>query len=229
MLRRAIEVVVHTVLFAGLGLCNYTLVARWAAAQDDEVAPTCLGSRTATRRIVYLHGLDSRAPSWQELDNRRVLAAIPDAAIAIPRAPGCGAGRCWPDDDERATALVTAIRGAAETCFADPSTYGVLGFSRGGFALARLADCNRIGAQWAIVAGAFGYTTDARLQGCPHAIVIGRHDRHHYRGALDYAARRRASGRPTVLLEFDGGHRLDAQSLASAITELEGGAGGVRK
>jgi hypothetical protein len=92
-----------------------------------------------------------------------------------------------------------------------------VGFSRGGFALARLATCESFGARWAIVAGAFGYTDELRLTGCPVAVVIGRRDRYHHEGAVAYVQRRRAAGLFTLLFEFDGGHRLDTGSLRSAI------------
>ena len=156
-----------------------------------------------------------------ELDNRRALTAIPDAAIAMPRAPACGAGRCWPDADEGATETIAAIRDAARTCFGDHASYGVVGFSRGGYALARLGECNTVGARWAVVASAFGYTEDLRLRDCPVAIIVGRRDRYQHDGALGYAQRRRAAGLPSMLFEFDGGHRLDTESLASAIDALD--------
>jgi pimeloyl-ACP methyl ester carboxylesterase len=221
VLRRALAIAVQIGLFVGFGACNYVVVGWWAARHSTEVPPTCLGPEGASRHVVYLHGLDSMAPSWQELDNRRALAEIPDAAIAIPRAPGCGAGRCWPDAEEGAAETIAAIRGAARACFGDHASYGVVGFSRGGFALARLATCNSAGARWAIVASAFGYIDEQRLRDCPVAVVIGRHDRYHHDGAVGYAQRRRAAELPTSLIEFDGGHRLDADSLRSAIDALE--------
>ena len=129
-------------------------------------------------------------------------------------------GRCWPDADEGATETTVAIRDAARACFGDHANYGVIGFSRGGFALARLANCDTVGARWAIVASAFGYTNDLRLRRCPVAIVVGRRDRYHHDGAVGYAQRRQAAGLSAALFEFDGGHRLDAESLTSAIDTL---------
>jgi hypothetical protein len=225
-LRRAPAIAICAVLFAGFGACQYAVAGWLAARQSDRTTPTCLGRDDASRHVVYLHGLDTFAPSWQELDNRRALAAIPDAAIAIPRAPACGNGRCWSDADEGAAVTSAAIRGAARACFGDRWGYGVLGFSRGGFAVARLARCDTAEARWAIVASAFGYTDDLRLRGCPVAVVVGRDDPLHHDGAVGYAQRRRAAGLSTALFEFDGGHRLDAPSLAAAIDALEGNGGG---
>jgi hypothetical protein len=226
MWARAVAVVVQAGLFAGFAACNYH-VARWSAArQDGDGTSTCMGSPGASRRIVYLHGLDSRAPSWQELDIRRALAAIPDAAIAVPRAPTCGPGRCWPDADDGTDETIAAVRDAARACFGDGESYGVVGFSRGGFALARLDGCGAVGARWAIVASAFGYTEELRLRDCPVATVVGRGDRHHHDGAVAYALRRRTAGLRGPLIEFDGGHRVDARALASAVDALEREAGG---
>ena len=70
VLRRSVAVALHIGLFVGFGACNH-MVARWCATrQSDTPKPTCLGPEDASRHVVYLHGLDSRAPSWQELDNR---------------------------------------------------------------------------------------------------------------------------------------------------------------
>jgi hypothetical protein len=221
VLRRVAIIAIHVALFAGFGACNYVVAGWWAARRSSHAAPTCLGPQGARRHIIYLHGLDSFAPSWQELENRRAVAGIPDAAIAIPRAPTCGSGRCWSASDDGATDTAIAIRSAAKTCFGDQATYGVVGFSRGGFALARLASCSTFGGQWAIVASAYGHTGELRLQDCPVAVVVGTGDRYHHAGAVDYAQRRTAGELSSFLFEFDGGHRLDTDSLTSAIEAFE--------
>jgi predicted esterase len=221
VLRRVLVIAIHVALFVGFAACNVAVAGWLTARRRKATAPTCFGAEHASRHIVYLHGLDSFAPSWQELGNRRALAAIPDVALAAPRAPSCGSGRCWSDSDDGTSETVTAIRGAVRACFGDHATYGVVGFSRGGYALARLASCNSFGARWAIVASAFGYTTDLRLSDCPVAVVIGHGDRYQYTGAIEYAQRRRAAELSTFLFEFDGGHRLDTESLAAAIGALE--------
>jgi predicted esterase len=225
VLRRVLVIALYVGVFVGFCACDYMVAGGCAARRSGAVVPTCIGPAHAKRKIVYLHGLDSAAPSWQEFDNRRALAAIPDAAIAIPRAPACSAGRCWSDADEGVAETISAIRGAANACFGDHATYGVVGFSRGGFALARLATCDEAGAGWAIVASAFGYTDELRLRGCPVGVMVGRRDRYHYDGAVGYSQRRRAAGLPTWLFEFDGGHRLDTSSLMSALDAFARGDG----
>ncbi|MGE5182106.1 MAG: hypothetical protein ACM31C_08590 [Acidobacteriota bacterium] len=214
-MRRALAIAAHVALFVGFGACQYTIAMRCAALRADDAMTTCMGPRDARVRFVYLHGLDSRGPSWQELDNRRALAALPDAAIALPRAPLCDGGRCWPDSDEGTGEVIGAIRGAARACFGEHASYGVVGFSRGGFALARLATCDAAGARWAIVASAFGYGDEPRLRGCPVAVVVGRGDRYHHDGAVGYSQRSHAP-----LFEFAGGHRLDAPALAQALAAV---------
>jgi hypothetical protein len=221
VLRRALAIAIHVGLFVGLGTCQYVVAGWWAASRGAEVPPTCLGSERASRQVVYLHGLDTMAPSWQELDHRRALATLPDTAIALPRAPACGAGRCWPDGDDGAAVTIAAIREAARACFGERGSYGVVGFSRGGFALARLASCQAADARWAIVASAFGHAGEPGLRDCPVAVVVGRRDRHHHDGAIGYARSREGAGWPTRLIEHAGGHRLDAASLSSAIEVIE--------
>jgi hypothetical protein len=217
---------VNLAAFLGVGACIYLAAGALAVALGGTPPPTCLGSSTARRNIVYLHGLDSVGPSWQELTNRRTLASLPDVRVAIPRAPLCDGGRCW--DPSRTDTTIAAIRSAAEVCFGRGAgtnvgpPFGVLGFSRGGFALAALASCADAGASWAIVAGAFGITAVDRigLRDCPVAVAIGRRDRYHHAGAIEYASARAAAKLAGGLVEHDGGHRLDAASLARALDEV---------
>lgn len=221
-MRRALVIALHVGAFVVFCASNVAVAQWWATRRRADVAPTCIGGRDARTHVVYLHGLDSFAPSWQELYNRRALASLSDVSIAIPRAPTCGSGRCWSDRDDGTATTTAAIRTAAQACFGAAATYGVVGFSRGGFALARLATCDVAGAGWAIVASAFGYTDEPRLRGCPVAVLIGESDRYHHDGAVTYAERRRAAGLPTSLFEFVGGHRLDTASLRSALDALAG-------
>jgi hypothetical protein len=220
-MKRIASVIAQVGLFGGFGVCNYLVAMQLAAARDAREAPACVGPTSARRHVVYLHGLDSHAPSWQELDNRRALVAIPDTVFAIPRAPVCGSGRCWADGDDGTPATVAAIRDAAHACFGARPLDGVIGFSRGGFALARIDRCDTVGARWAIIAGAFGYGDELRLRDCTVGVVIGERDRYHRTGAIDYAHRRQAAQLPTVLVEHDGGHRLDTRSLTSAVDQLQ--------
>jgi hypothetical protein len=77
------------------------------------------------------------------------------------------------------------------------------------------------GARWGIISGAAGNTPGLRLSDCDVAVVIGRRDRYHHAGAVDYDRSRRAAGLSSLLIEFAGGHRLDGESLAAAVRLLE--------
>ena len=97
----------------------------------------CLGAPSAAHRAVYLHGLDSAGPSWQELHNRDVLAELAarfDLRLALPRGV-CPRGRCWPEADS----ALPWIRAAARACFGHKRLNGLIGFSNGGFLVGGLA------------------------------------------------------------------------------------------
>jgi predicted esterase len=189
------------------------------------VATECIGDPAAAHHVVFLHGIDSFGPSWQELDNRRTLARLADAkdlAIAIPRSPALcpDGGRCWPQDTTTGLlATNAAIRDAARACFDSTDHVGVIGFSNGGFAVARLYQLCVARYDWFIVASGGGaYATKDELSACgPIAIAIGTRDRYHFDVAHTLNDELHARHADVELVEFDGGHRLDFDALMQSI------------
>ncbi len=229
-MRRAVHVALAAGAFlAGGGAAWFATAAigRARLAAPDEFE--CMGAPDAASAAVYLHGIDSFGPSWQELHNRDVLADLAarfDLRLALPRGV-CERGRCWPEP-ERA---LPWIRAAARACLGD-RPHGVIGFSNGGFLAGALARACTREARWLLVASAGGTVPpDAAhdLAGCPPArVVIGRGDRYHLEPARALARDLAAGGADVRLIEFDGGHRLEGGPAGEALADLVGRAGSAR-
>jgi predicted esterase len=224
-----VKVVASVAMFAAFAYASWRAASAIGAHRlaSDHVATECLGDPAAPHHVVYLHGIDSFGPSWQELENRRTLARLADAkdlAIAIPRSPVvCPqlGGRCWPQDSREALhATGDAIRAAARACFDDDAHLGVIGFSNGGFAVARMYQTCVANVDWFIVASAGGFAGNEvpELSACGRiAITIGTRDRYHFTYAHELDTELRARHADVELVEFDGGHRLDFDALMQSL------------
>ena len=147
-------------------------------SRDREPLPcTCIGRRDAAVNIVYLHGLDTVAPSWQEIQNReklRAIAQILDARIALPRGPGR-----WPQRSDIAKS-VDLIEQASRACFRS-SRLMVVGFSDGANVVNQLyVSCRPDIASTYVSAGSseVAFRRDAQsLARCGQLVLIaGRHE-----------------------------------------------------
>jgi len=227
----AVRVTASIVLFISGVAITWFVGAGVAQRRTDPVPVECIGDANARSRAVYLHGLDSFGPSWQELGNRRVLAQLArehGLRIALPRGPMCGSGRCWPyqgEDDQNA--LVSRIEGAAEACFGAGANYGVVGFSNGGFAAAEIFETCRLSQlDWIILSGSGGHIEPSHttsLADCGKiAVVIGDRDRHHWDIAHNYDKALRDRGADARLIEYQGGHRLAYSAMVEALSWATG-------
>jgi len=207
------------------------LLHAWLASQvaahritGGEAGIECIGR--GSTHVVYLHGIDSLGPSWQELENRQTIARLAeelDLAVAVPRASRpcpSPSSRCWADD------TLSAIRTAARHCFGTPATVGAVAFSNGAFALgAAYQRCQATELAWVALGGggAVGDGIAADLTGCGRiAIAMGTNDRHHRHFATDFVAALRARHARVELVEFDGGHRFDYAAMHAVLASLVG-------
>ncbi len=230
--------VLHAALVAGATVASgFAAAAGMAAIGAARLQPPdefeCLGAPGAAHRAVYLHGIDSFGPSWQELHNRDVLAELAarfDLRLALPRGV-CSRGRCWPEP-ERALPWIQA---AARACFDAPQRpHGLIGFSNGGFLVGALARAcgGGAGIDWLLVASAGGTVPPGAardLAGCPPVrVVVGDGDRYHREPARALARDLAALGGDARLIEFAGGHELAAGPVGAALADLVGPAGAAR-
>lgn len=103
---------------------------------------SCIGPDNAKGFLIYLHGMDSKSPSKQELQNRKILndlaskynlkIALPRAQMQCPTQPG---SICWGwtwNASELAN-IIPQILESREQCFPNDQPFGVIGFSNGGY------------------------------------------------------------------------------------------------
>ena len=135
--------ILSMLMFSGiasfLSHCSSSTLQRTTAAQPSTL---CMGSPQAKNFAVYLHGQDTPNPSDLELNNRKNLAhlaevwnfriALPRATLACPNKPNL---LCWGwrFDESVARSALHAIETAAQDCFPQASSIGLIGFSSGGY------------------------------------------------------------------------------------------------
>lgn len=220
--RLAISVALFS-MFVAVSLFTGT---RLAETRAGPVAIECLGDREASLHAVYLHGLDSFGPSWQELQNRRVLAQLAEEhglRIALPRGPMCGSRRCWPYQTPAELGNIKSVLVQSKaSCFDGAANYGVIGFSNGGFATAELFEnCMLSDLSWIIISGSGGFIEASRprnLGACGEfTMIVGDSDRYHRAIAHNYFESLKSHQVEAKLIEFEGGHRLDFGALNDAL------------
>ena len=204
----------------------------------QEVDILCLGDETAHNFLVYLHGMDTPEPSFQEERNRARLTLLAEALhmrIAVIRATSpCEQNpllHCWSQTTtEELEELAQAITVSATTCFGEEAQYGVLGFSNGGFAASRLIQyCVHHTADWMVAtssAGSWASDEPSDINECGRLfLLIGTDDHNTHPHTLNYYDHLLTVGADVQLITFDGGHELPYQPLHSLLVEVFGGAG----
>lgn len=213
-----------------------------ALAESNNVAPKveCIGPADATQFAVYLHGRDFEPPGALELKNRKVfsiLAAALHLRVALPRGPefceGNGPPHCWGyavSTAETKAALIKASE-AAEQCFGKNKTYGLIGFSNGGYHLARAyRSCfTRPDGKFypyliSIASGAVNPPQNQwaqNLSPCGHyALLAGKQDPlNQDKGRLFEKEILKRSGH-FELVEFEGGHEVPEKPLFELLSRL---------
>lgn len=227
----ALRIVASVALFCVFVAASGLMGALIAQSRNDTVAIECIGDKETSTRTVYLHGLDSFGPSWQELANRQVLARLASEhglRIALPRGPMCGSGRCWPQQETSELAELQAVlRQSQASCFDGAAANGVIGFSNGGFAAAELFEnCMLADLDWIITSGSGGFIEASKPQSLASCgdfiLIVGDRDRYHRAIARSYHENLNAHGVNTKLIEFEGGHGLDYGALHDALLYANG-------
>ena len=176
----------------------------------------CIGRAEARLRIVYLHGRDTYGPSWVEVKNRetlRALARVLDARVALPRTR---------DGWQKADAdLLHVTAGAAQACFGETSSFGVLGFSDGGNAANQLyLTCRGAMPRWVVSVGSEASIprkeTRSWRECGPIALIAGRHEPTYLitRSFARQLQQRRATA---TFIEHEGVHELPFTATRRAL------------
>jgi hypothetical protein len=180
---------------------------------------TCIGPRQARLDIVYLHGRDTYAPSWQEIRNRQTLRAISEvlqARIALPRTRSG-----WPQKAQIAGS-VEQIRAAAAVCFDEPH-FVVLGFSDGANAVNQLfVQCRTDVASAFVSAGSSEGIASRGIAGLNRCgqlrLIAGRHEPGFATTSM-FARQLARQGGDVRFYEHPGPHELPFVETLTAIRE----------
>ena len=149
--------------------------------------------------------------------------------IALPRGDGrCSSGQrqCWrvrsKGDLKRSWSRVVE---GAKTCFKDPSRFGVVGFSNGGFfTTAASAFCLEPKASYYISVGSagLGYIPTRSYKNCgPLRFHVGKRDVTRKR-SFDLYQRLKPRLKDLKFVTFEGGHIISEKDLVDEVSRLTG-------
>lgn len=196
---------------------------------------SCIGPESADTFAIYLHGMDSVVPSQHELGNRAILKdiakalnirfALPRAGMECPTQPG---SICWgwKFDQTELAAVLPQIVESRSACFANEKPFAILGFSNGGYLLTRWYSGGLIPSvsprPFLLIASGSGKGQvlpgiDDLSMNPSLTIVIGKEDQFNFDPSESLFHSLKALKAPVRLIEFQGGHVLDKDSLLKAL------------
>lgn len=192
----------------------------------------CIGSDNSKYGAIYLHGTDSVDPSEQEKKNREILQSISkrfDIKVALPRAKDlCDQSKdqlCWgwKFDQDEVNKIQNIIESSSKICKL-PSRKILIGFSNGAYALNKLFRLCYLKQDQTIISqgantlrGPLEYNT-RNLSNCGKLIFIsGKKDKYNYDTSNSYSKKLVEKSAHVEIVEFEGGHEMDLESLSDAI------------
>lgn len=236
---RLYNILLTAVLISQMSFCNgSTIEFKNNRATKSDLDVSCIGPTNADNFVIYLHGMDSVMPSQQELHNRDILnniAKILNIRFAIPRAqaqcPKQPNSICWGwkfDQIELSTVLPQVME-ARLKCFSNEKSFGMLGFSNGGYLLMRwysegsspsiLPRLNLIVASGSgkgqVSSVISDLSTNPKL-----VLVIGKQDQFNYDPSESWFQSLQRLKAQVQLIEFEGGHELNQDALLKALGKL---------
>jgi predicted esterase len=227
-------------LGAALALVGCSREPHPPSRADPLRTATCLGPTDATSFAVYLHGVDERSLSEQELENRRNLDAIASELsirIALPRAsrpcPNQPGELCWgwAFDEPELDAAATAMKDAAAQCFGPARTFGLVGFSNGGYLVTKLLRTCSFhrrppGATWMMTVGSAMNrgpleAAPADLSTCGRLVMLaGTGDSYNFDPDDQLLHGLEAKHADVLATRFDGGHGIPREPTRAALATL---------
>ncbi len=194
-------------------------------------ATLCLGPNKAERSLIYLHGLEDReSASDAERNNRLVLEHLAQKLsmrIALPQSEQrCANGkRCWPaSETAELRKTFELIKQKAASCWtgSSPKSYGLLGFSNGGYYAFKLYKAHQDPAlKWIFASGSSGSWEPKVEKLNPLSrfyLMLGRKELT-LPAAKRFAESFQKSDTRFEISSFDGGHHLHEATLLRVIKE----------
>ena len=202
------------------------------------LATDCVGATDAAHQAVYLHGM-MPVQSVESAAQERILPAETalldrlgkelNIRFAIPYSKSLCRNSsthfCWGTAEPVSVAHVYAdIRPSVQACFAANASWGVIGFSNGGYHAGRvIAQGHLPQPSWAIAIGSAGAMDTIQptpaARSTPFYLLIGTADvtrssaQHFYNALYE-------QGFNVQYREFAGGHELDENALRATLQEI---------
>ena len=197
---------------------------------------SCIGrGENHKLNLIYMHGMDTQQPGELEIYNRSVLESLAlryNLQIALPRAPlKCKTQtnkRCWGWNYSEAEQkpILKATLDSRLKCFKKDEAFLMIGFSEGGLFLHHwysrgLLPAFDVMPKGFIVSAGSTHALSKQLMADLHAnspmvLVTGTHDYYNMKSVNDYYAMLEKARASVQSLFFNGGHRLDFESLNKA-------------
>lgn len=196
----------------------------------------CAGDVKSSHALIYLHGVDPKDPTEQEVSNRALLSRLAKTegiALAMLRSTSpCTQASfrgklCWPRGTETSiNDLWRDMLASARPCHSKNAKVGAIGFSNGGFFLNRLVGlCVDSPVRWFLSIGSAGSGTNGTKGGkaCGELhLLIGKKDITNSKAKAFYKELQ-ALGRQVRLQEFDGGHIVPEHETREAMRQFKKG------
>lgn len=194
---------------------------------------TCVGRPDAPHRAIFLHGMRPAKTPPQAAGHVAQLTAFANDMnyrIAIPQSTTpCIERRdifCWRGDRKEGVEKTwRVIVKSAAACFEPQAGFGVIGFSNGGYHVAKVVMKGlRPAPQWAVAIGSAGTVANLAapdLSAAPHfALLIGTHDVTRHETAR-FARLLKPTKLPVEIISFNGGHEVPFALLRTVVGRLQ--------
>lgn len=197
----------------------------------DYLKTDCIGNPTALVRFVYLHGWDHPSIGSHEKRNRKMFERLSKKynwRVALPRGNGrCNRGRkqCWKvAGASQIKQSWKRVLDGAKTCFPEKSSFGLVGFSNGGFfSTGAYGLCLEPRPLWTLSFGSagLGFQHPSSFRSCgPLRLFVGSREGIRARTELLYK-RLKPYVKDINLIIYEGWHDVDESSLVKEIRVLE--------
>jgi hypothetical protein len=208
------------------------LLSNTAAAISLDM--TCIGDPNAKTQAIFLHGFitetKGKGPQPDYSIQLTQVAKKGNLRIAMPVSKDPCRGdpkkKCWSGNDGKEIAAIwNDVVTASAACIDIKKPFGLIGHSNGGYMTGRIImRCLKPQPKWAIAGGAAGdisHTVGVDTKDCAALTVfIGKKDLTNQK-AKKFVEQLKEKKRNATLIEYDGVHDFEVNSLVGLIGTLE--------
>ncbi len=230
--KRAIKFILFLIVIAFNSSCAVDNSKKMNQTDNKVICETKCQSEFA---MIYLHGLDSKSPSVQELNNRMKLKKIAsqlNMSLAIPRAKNSCKGKLcwgWAFNEKEIKEGITTIKESITKCHLNHKKIILIGFSNGGYFAAKLYSKNLykkinknifagISVAAAMLKGNLPPTKEKLTE--KFSFIIGEQDKYNYDNKQNYYQQLKSNSKNIKLYKVMDGHVLPIKETSQSLVEL---------